>query len=323
MDLQSFQNLPTTEIAQLVRQAGPKVCVFPINGTRRWFMLEHPELNDNDISVDEFIELGAWRLLEICQLFFEHGIDTVLAPILGPDIMERGDSYAPIGIGGVQWFTQSQKALDFYAAHDVRVRIYGEARRYFQNTPYACTLPMFDAIIQQTANHHHHRLFLGICAHDATETVAEIGVRFYQEHGFLPSKRQIIESYYGEFIEPVDIFIGSGQPSAFDMPLVATGNEDLYFTVAPSAYLDAEMVRAILYDHLYVRSVDGADYDDISPDDWRYMENFYANNRRAVLGLGYRNNGNHFWNPLPQIERFHQVDLPLQISIPSIDTFSD
>lgn len=323
MDLQTFQNLPTEEIAKLVRETGPKVCVFPINGTRRWFMLEYPELTDDDISTDAFIELGAWRLLEICELFFEHGIDTVLAPILGPDIMERGNSYAPVGIGGLQWFTQNQKALDFYASHDVRVRMYGDARRYFSDTPYACTLPMFDDIAQQTANHQIHRLFLGVCAHDATETVAEIGVRFYQEHGRLPDRRQIIETYYGEFVESVDIFIGSGQPSAFDMPLVATGNEDLYFTVAPSAYLDAEMLRTILYDHLYVRSADEADYNDISPGDWGYMENFYTNNRKAVLGLGYRNNGNHFWYPLSQTEQLHQIKLPLQIITPSVDIASE
>ena len=41
MDLATFQSLPTEKIAQLVRANGQKVCVFPINGTRRWFMLEH------------------------------------------------------------------------------------------------------------------------------------------------------------------------------------------------------------------------------------------------------------------------------------------
>jgi hypothetical protein len=322
LDLSTFQNLPAEEIAKLVRADGPKVCVFPINGTRRWFMLEYPELADSDISIDVFVELGAWRLLQICDLFYEHGIDTVLAPILGPDIMERGDDYAPVGIGGLQWFTQSKKALDFYSAHDVRVRMYGDTQRYFPNTPYASTLPMFDHVTRQTADHESHRLFLGVCAHDATETVAQIGVQFHQEHGCLPNRRQIIETYYGEFVEPVDIFIGSGQPSAFDMPLVATGNEDLYFTVAPSAYLDAEMLRTILYDHLYVRSVDEADYDDISPNDWSYMENFYRTNRKAVLGLGYRNNGNHFWYPLSQVEQLHQLNLPVQISTPLDEVLS-
>ena len=301
MDLKTFQNLPTTEVAKLVRASGSKVGVFPINGTRRWFMMEYPEQAESN-TIELLVAEVARRLLEISKMFFDHGIDTVLAPVVGPDIIERGDNYTPVGVGGLLWFAQNQEALDFYASHDVRVRVYGDAARYFQNTPYACTLPAFEELIRQTTEHQSYRLFLGVCAHDATETVAEIGVRFYQEHGYLPSRRQIIEAYYGEFVEPVDFFIGSGQPAAYDMPLVATGNEDLYFTVAPSAYLDDSMLRAILYDHLYVRPVDESDYAEISPEDWRYMANFYTINRQAVLGLGYRHNGNHFWYPKPQIK---------------------
>ena len=40
MELESFLQLPLEEAARLVRADGPKVAVFPINGTRRWFMLE-------------------------------------------------------------------------------------------------------------------------------------------------------------------------------------------------------------------------------------------------------------------------------------------
>jgi hypothetical protein len=264
-------------------------------------MLEYPEQTGND-SVEVFVELGAQRLLEICETFFEHGIDTVLAPIFGPDLMERGDGYEPIGVQGLLWFAQNQKALDFYASHDIRVRAYGDTRRYFQNTPYACTLPAFENLARHTAKHQSHRLFLGVCAHDATEAVAEIGIHFYQKHGHLPDKRQIVQAYYGEFVEPVDFFIGFGQPTAFDMPLVATGNEDLYFTVAPSAYLDTDMLRAILYDHLYVRPTDESDYATLSSKDWRHIADFYTMNRRAILGLGHRHNGNRFWYPLPQVK---------------------
>ena len=301
MDFETFQNLPTKEVAKLVRAAGSKVGVFPINGTRRWFMMEYPEQTTSD-SVELFVEKGSRRLLEISQLFFDHGIDTLLAPVIGPDIIERGDNYTPIGIGGLLWFAQSQEALDFYAAHDVRVRVYGDAGRYFQNTPYACTLPAFEELARRTAQHQSHRLFLGICAHDATEAVAEIGIQFYHKHGYLPDRRQIIEAYYGEFVEPVDLFIGSGSPAAYDMPLLATGNEDLYFTVAPSAYLDAPMLRAILYDHLYVRTEDESDYAEILPEVWQHIANFYTVNRQAVLGLGYRHSGNPFWYPMPQIK---------------------
>jgi tuberculosinol/isotuberculosinol synthase len=119
----------------------------------------------------------------------------------------------------------------------------------------------------------------------------------------LPDKRQIVEAYYGEYIEPVDLFIGfADRPAAFDMPLIATGSEDLYFTVGPSPYLDAHTLRAILYDHLYARRVDEANYAKLSPEDWQTLADFYALNRRHVLGLGRQHASGCFWYPLPHVE---------------------
>jgi hypothetical protein len=299
LDLQTFQNLPTIEIAKLVRSAGPKVCVFPINGTRRWYMLEHAELAENG-STEAYARHITRRLVEILRIFFEHGVDTVLVPLFGPELMERDKSYEQVGVQGLTSFAQNQEALDFYNAYDVRVRTYGDAKRYFQDTAYASTLPVFEQLSQHTANNQTYRLFLGLCGHDATETVAEFGARFYQEHGHLPNRRQIVEAYYGEYVEPVDFFIGSGQPAAFDMPLVATGEEDLYFTVAPSAYLDDQMLRTILYDHLYARPAEICDYSQFSANDWHHMADFYTANRHTVLGVGNQQNGNKLWTPVLQ-----------------------
>lgn len=299
MDIETFQSLPTEEVARLVRETGPKVCVFPVNGTRRWFMLEHPERAATDLT---YLRFGGRRLIELYELFFDHGIDTLLTPIFGPDLLERGDEYKQLLLPGLLWFAQDQGFLEFYDAYDVRVRVYGDARRYLQDTPYAHVLDDFDELARRTAAHRRHRLFFGVCAHDATETIAEIGVRFYREHSRLPDKRQIVKAYYGEHVEPVDLFIGFDRPAAFDMPLIATGSEDLYFAVAPSLYLDAYTLRAILYDHLYARRVDETGYAELSPEDWQTLADFYALNRRHVLGLGCRHSSGNFWYPLPQVE---------------------
>jgi len=300
MNLETFLSLPTEAVAQLVRQMGPKVCVFPVNGTRRWFMLEYPDQTEADFLAAFFRAVGQ-RYIEICRIFFDHGIDTLLTPIFGPDLLGRGEEYSPIVAQGLSWFAQDQRFLDFYVESETRVRVYGDARRYFQGTPYAYALDLFDRVTRDTAAHQRHRLFFGVCAHDATENVAEIAVRFYQEHGRLPGRRQIVEAYYGEYVAPVDIFIGFDRPAAFDMPLLATGAEDLYFTVSPSLHLDAHTLRAILYDHMYARRVDEASYSDLSAEDWQALAEFYALNRHNVLGLGQRYITDRFWYPLPQV----------------------
>jgi tuberculosinol/isotuberculosinol synthase len=162
---------------------------------------------------------------------------------------------------------------------------------------------------KRTALHQRHRLFFGVCAHDAAETVARIGIRFQEEQGRPPSKREIVEAYYGEWIEPVDLFIGfADRPAVFDMPLIATGSEDLYFTVSPSLYLDAHTLRLILYDHMFARRVDDADYGELSPTDWQALAELYTRNRNHVLGLGRRDRSGSFWYPVPQ------VDLPPEMT---------
>ena len=300
MDAQAFSSLPTTEVARLMREAGPKVCVLPINGTRRWFMLEHPEqASTNDMRA--YFEAGGQRHIEIYGQLFDHGVDTLLTPIFGPDLLERGEQYGQLMEPALLWFAQNQAFHDFYDRYDVRVRVYGDTKRYLENTPYAPALQAYAELAERTKHHSSCRLFFGVCAHDPAETVAEFGVRFHQEHGHVPNKRLIIEAYYGEYISPVDFFIGFDRLSAFDMPLIATGNEDLYFTVSPSLYMDAQTLRAILYDHLYARRIDESDYSALSSSDWQALASFYKLNRRSVLGLGRKHTSGHYWYPLPQV----------------------
>ncbi len=300
LDVETFQSLPSEDVARLVRAAGPKVGVLTTNGTRRWIVVEHPEEAASDF-VDAYFRLGGARFIEILKLFFDHGVDTMLSPIFGPDLLDRGNEYMQLAVHGLLWFAQNPVYLDFYDEYDVRVRVYGDARRYLENSPYAHVLEVFDELAQRTTAHGRHRLFFGVCAHDATETVGEIAVQFFQKHGKLPDRRQIVEAYYGEYVDPVSFFVGFERPSAFDMPLLATGTEDLYFTVSPSLYLDTYTLRAILYDHLYARRIGEASYEELSSDDWQTLARFYAANRRNVLGLGRRHVGGRCWIPLPQV----------------------
>jgi tuberculosinol/isotuberculosinol synthase len=300
MSREAFIDLPTEKVAELVREAGPKVCVFPINGTRRWFVLEHPELASGKLAED-YLRIAGRRHIELYRLLFDHGIETLLTPIFGQDILERGKGYTRLLEPGLTWFARDEDFLRFYDEYDVRVRVYGETRRYLRNTPYANAADTYEDLTQRTASHQSYLLFFGVCVHDAAQTVADISIRFHEQHGRPPDKREIVEEYYGEYVKPVDLFIGSDRPAAYDMPLIATGTEDLYFTVSPSPYLDSHTLRAILYDHLYERRVNDDNYAQLSANDWQAMADFYTVNRRGVLGLGRKHNSGSFWYPMPQV----------------------
>lgn len=300
MKLETFLQLPIAELRRLVHERGPKVCVFPINGTRRWFFLEHAERATGDFAAS-YLEISGRNHLDLYRLFFEHGIETLLTPIFGPDLLQRGAEYDALLADGLVLFAEQRAFIEFYDAYDVRVSVYGEAETYLAGTPYEGALAAYRRLAKRTAHHRTHQLFFGVCAHDATETVARIGVDFHAQHGRTPMKDEIIERYYGAPVAPVDIFIGFDRLAVFDMPLVSNGSEDLYFTVAPSPYLDERTLRAILYDHMYARQIDDSGYAPLTPQAWDAIGAFYRANAHAVLGLGRQAGGGRFWHPTPQV----------------------
>jgi hypothetical protein len=203
---------------------------------------------------------------------------------------------------GLTRIATAPEFLDFYRAYDVRVRFYGDHRKHLGPTPHAGLSDLFDALAEQTKHHSRHRLFFGVFAHDAAETVAELGIRYYAEHGKAPDKQTIVELYYGEYVPPVDIFIGFDKLCAFDMPLIATGNEDLYFTVSPSPYLTETQLRDILHDHLYRRHDTEPDYSAMTEEDRALMRTLYHANLGKTLGIGGVEKRWGYWYPLPQVQ---------------------
>jgi tuberculosinol/isotuberculosinol synthase len=118
----------------------------------------------------------------------------------------------------------------------------------------------------------------------------------------VPDKRTLVELYYGEYVERADLFIGFDRFTVFDMPLIATGEEDLYFTVCPSLYLSEGQLRGILYDHVYARRGGEPDYSAMSAQDWAYMREFYRANMARTMGVGVKQEPSGIWYPLPQVE---------------------
>ncbi|MBU0490901.1 MAG: diterpene synthase [Chloroflexi bacterium] len=303
MDWTSFQNLPTAEVASLVRAAGPQVCVFPVNGTRRWFTLTHLDDDVSQLSPAEYLDVTGRQHIAVYQTLFDHGVDTVLTPLFGPDLLERGEAYRQLARHGLVWFCESPECLAFYDRYQVRVRVYGDFQRYLPAQDSTQLTAAYAELALRTAHHCKARLFIGVCAHDAAETVADMGIRFHQEHGKAPTRAEVVAAYYGEYVAPADLFIGfADRPAVFDMPLVDVGHTDAYFTIAPSLFLSTPSLRAILYDHLYARpEVADASYDHVSVADWQALRAFYALNQTHVLGIGRRHPSGAFWTPVPQV----------------------
>jgi len=170
----------------------------------------------------------------------------------------------------------------------VRVHFYGDYRVKFKSTPYEPISDLFDRAAENTTHNDRFRLFFGAFAdnYSAAKFVAEFAIEYHKNHGRVPAREEIVSAYYGEFVEKADLFIGFDRFSVFDYPLLNSGEEDLYFMVAPSLYLTEEHLRRILYDHVFSRRVAEPEYGSLPPRGVKQMKSFYENNRKVILGIG-------------------------------------
>jgi len=290
--LDEFVSWPVDLIAQQVRSNGLKVCVFAVNGTRRWFRLENP---NEKINLAGYLDAMVDVHIRLSRLLFEHGIETVVLPVFGPELLDR-NGYEDIAWNGLHRLATDPRLLEYYAAQDVRVRFYGDFADAFQTPPWSELLAPFSNLREKTACHMKNRLFLGACAQDAAEAIIKKTLEYYRENGQAPSRSDLVKLYYGENIDPANLFIGFDSFSAFDMPLLDVGSTALYFTVCPSPYLTTTQLREILYDYLFMRSA--AEFHDPMKMDQSALENmrsFYNANRKQTQGIGFLMDG--IWYP--------------------------
>jgi hypothetical protein len=281
-----FLQLPAQEVAALVRARGQKVCVFPVNGTRRWFLLEYASQIKDDFF-EAYMNVSIQNHVELCTMLFEHGIDIVLAPVFGRELMHRGDEYTQrVGIDGLVRTATDPNYRQFFEQYDVRVRFYGDYREVLTGTPYEYALNSMYEVTQATKGNKSFRLFFGVFADEFTETVSRLSVEHYLAHNAIPDRQTLVQKYYGEDLPPVSLFIGFDKFSVFDMPLLSTGEEDLYFSLSPSPYMTRHQLRSILYDHLYVRPAPEPDYTKLTKEERDWLREYYRKNKDYAFGVG-------------------------------------
>ena len=89
IEREKFLQLPSSEIAEIVRAADSQVCVLPIKGIRRWLILEHGQ-NILTEPAESYLDLIGKSQIELYTLCFEHGLDTLVTPIFGNELLDRG-----------------------------------------------------------------------------------------------------------------------------------------------------------------------------------------------------------------------------------------
>ena len=304
--LERFQALSTPEAAALVSQR-VHTAVFAAGGTTRWFILNHLDGWPADMSYfDGYLRFGGQQFLRIVRMFFEHGIHTLFTHAIVPGQLEgKGQGYAPLALtAGMEKIASSPDFLAFYQEAGVRVRFFGNYRQVLAGSQYQSTLEQFEAVERLTQANDRHLLFWGFNTEaDPAQQLIDLTVQFYQEHGRAPGRDELSGLYYGEPVDPVDIYVSFNRTrTATLMPPLLDSQADLYFTVGLSFDFDLPEFRSILYDKLFARKGQHRDYSELSPDAFAELRDFYQMNKGQVLGLGRRYEAGSVWHPLPQVK---------------------
>ncbi len=304
-DLTWFQNLSTSEVAEIARER-VKTVVFAAGGTVRWLILNYLDGWPADMSYWQgYLKHGGQRFVEIVRTFFDHGVHTLFTHAIVPGQLEgKGIGYMPLALtSGMERLAASPEFLRFYEEYKVRVRFFGNYRQALEGSQYESALARFDEVAERTRTNDRHRLFWGFNSErDQITPIFDLAVQYYRDHGRAPSREEVIELYYGEPVEPVDIFVSFNRPrTAALMPPLLEGRADLYFTVGLSFDFSQPQLRSILYDHLYARKGWHRDYSELSDRAFAEMQAFYRLNQGNVVGIGRRYQPGNIWHPMPQI----------------------
>jgi undecaprenyl pyrophosphate synthase len=288
LKLDEFLRLPTPRVAEMIRGL---TMAFPIDGTRRWFLLNHPDAWD----VEEYRQLTGSRYIKVFAMLFDHGVETILVPAFGGELMSRGKEYVREMMVGIARLAQSPTFAEFYRDYNVRVRFYGDWRRQVKDLPgsQALTSALDTCVATQYTGS--RRIFYGLWADDLLVSIVDDLARSRTEPIEF-TRQAIVARYYGEYVKPTDIYIGFGRPTVFDVPMLVTSQTDLYYTVAPSLNLDARLFRMIVWDHLVGRWTQ-QEWDGLTETDLAALEAYYTSQHEAVLGLGEVDPATGIWYP--------------------------
>ena len=281
-----FLELPADEVAALVKATGQKVVVFPVNGTRRWFTLEHGDKIGDDFFA-AYMDASIQNHVYLCSMLFDHGIQTILAPVFGRELMHRGDEYTQrVGMDGLVRTATDKNYRKFFEENNVNVRFYGDYYDVLTGTEFEDVLGALYEVMEATKANDKFNLYFGVFADEVTETISRLSVEHYLAHGSIPDKSALIRKYYGKDLPSVCMFIGFDKFTVFDMPLLASGEEDLYFSLSPSPYMTEHQLRAILYDHIYIRPTQEPDYTNLEQEELDWLRDYYRNNKDHAFGVG-------------------------------------
>lgn len=270
----------------------PLVIGWPFNGTRRWYRVHQWENPHADDYVGTVIRVQA----EKQRMLFELGASTILAPCFGYVLLSRGEQYTRTVLSALLRLEDNPIYRQMFEA-GVRLRFYGDFEEALDTPTLRPMLRACHNLMARTDHNDGPLLLLGLFADSPHERIARMGIDFWQRRGRAPSRQELIQEYYGAAVPNLSLYIGFARPALFDVPLITTGDEDLYATLSPSPEVTEAQLRDILYDHLVMRRIEDTDYGSFSAKAVERLKEYNEACREQTVGVGRLDPLTGLWKP--------------------------
>ena len=278
----------------VLSQRETTVLGWPYNGTRRWYLLQQREERTGEGG---YLKTLVRRQAEHHRLLFEHGVRVILAPSFGAETLKRGESYTSAALRGLVMLAEDDLYQQMISS-GTRIGFYGDYRSVLDTPEYRPVLQTLDELAQSSASGEGPLLLFGLFADAPHPTLARLSVEFAEREGHPPSREQLILLYYGYPVPDLSLYIGFERPEMFDVPLVASGLENLYFTLTPSPDLSERQLREILYDHFVTRRQPPPSYEDLSEEALQRLARYQEARQGITVGVGEYDRQTGLWRPL-------------------------
>ena len=270
----------------------PHTGIFVADGNRRLVMTQTGLTPDSGDFYPAYVNIVTEAFRNNLEVFFQHGLHTLLFPLFGPSLLTRTEKYRGYVMPElVRRLFKSDGWLSFYREQGVRIKAYGNLeilRRQCKDANLAETIKECE---HMTSAYGNHRLFYGFFSTQAFDRVLIQQLqRFLRDRHREPDPSELAHLYYREPLRTADFFITSTRMGYLGaLPPFAYGkNTRMYTLTAPGVFaLNENTYRQILYDLLCLGPADsGPVLYDTLPADIDSLAGFYQHHQNRVMGTG-------------------------------------
>jgi len=276
--LAEWLSLDVARLREAVSAAHVSI-VAPGDGTRRFVLLRS---GGEPVNAKRYFDIAGAGLRDMLARLFDHGLETVLCPLLPPSAFSRGEAYITQGLQACHALLASEALASLYTACGVRARLYGGFRDAGLAEPVLQLLESLEHRLIKMTPTGNRLLLFGMSPVSAVDELIALSKR--ADAGL--DRAAIRQLSFPNGPEKADLAISYDQLRVSEVlpPLLDQGTDVYHLTYLPFELTDHD-IRVILYDHLIVRPAARHDQTNYSEEDLEMLR-WSRENRDRVEGLG-------------------------------------